>query len=357
MKKYKDLKKSLHIDLKSVFDGVGKKDWLKLKNKTIFLTGGTGPFGFWLLSSFVFANNHLSLNAKIYVLTRKKKNLIFDIIKDKSIKVVEGDIRDFKLNTKKINYIIHGATTSASETYNKQDPIEKFSILYSGTKRVLRLAKDKKVSNFLFLSSGAVYGNRNKNLKFSEEMEIAPLTNNLNFDLSVLAEAKRSAEILSIVCSKKFKFNVNIARCFSFIGPYMPLKVHYAAGNFLYSSIKTKKIKINGNPLTTRSYMYYSDLATILWKILFSKKNCEIYNVGSDEKINMKNLAKYISQLSKKTKIVTNRHDIKKELSFYVPNIDKLKKHFKIKIKNNFKNSIKKTYLNIISNKKFYGIK
>lgn len=73
MNKYTDLKKSLHIDLKSIFDGVGKKDWLKLKNKTIFLTGGTGPFGFWLLNSFVFANNHLSLNAKIYVLTRKKK--------------------------------------------------------------------------------------------------------------------------------------------------------------------------------------------------------------------------------------------------------------------------------------------
>ena len=103
--------------------------------------------------------------------------------------------------------------------------------------------------------------------------------------------------------------------------------------------------------------MYYSDLAIILWKILFSKKNREIYNVGSDEKINMKKLAEYISQLSKKTKIISNRNTAKKELSFYVPNISKVKKHFKIKIKNNFKNSIKKTYNNILLNKKFYGIK
>lgn len=356
MKKYTDFKKSIQKDLKSIFDGVGKKNWLKLKNKTIFLTGGTGPFGFWLLNSFIFANKNLSLNAKVYILTRNKKNIIFNIVKDKSLNVVEGDIRNFKLNLKKINYIIHGATTSASETYNKQDPIEKFSILYSGTKRVLNLAKNKKVSNFLFLSSGAVYGNRNKNLKFSEEMQIAPLTNNTNFDLSVLAEAKRSAEILSIVYSKKFKFNVNIARCFTFLGPYMPLNVHYAIGNFLYNCLTKKKINIKGNPLTTRSYMYFSDLAIILWKILLSKKNREIYNVGSDEKINMKKLANYISKLSKKIKINIDKNSKDKEISFYVPNINKVKKHFKIKIKNNLKNSIRKTYNNLMINKKFYGI-
>ena len=103
--------------------------------------------------------------------------------------------------------------------------------------------------------------------------------------------------------------------------------------------------------------MYFSDLTIILWKILLSKKNHEIYNVGSDEKINMKKLANYISKLSKKIKINIDRNCKYKEKSFYVPNINKVKKHFKIKIKNNLKNSIRKTYHHIMLNKKFYGIK
>ena len=82
-------------------------------------------------------------------------------------------------------------------------------------------------------------------------MEIAPITNDLNFDVSVLGEAKRSAEILSIIFSIKSNCKVNIARCFSFIGPFMPLNIHYAAGNFLRDAITKKLITIKGNPKTS----------------------------------------------------------------------------------------------------------
>jgi len=344
----------INDDLKFIYNQ-NLKIWNRLKNKNIFITGGSGPFGFWILKSFIFVNKKLSLNSKIFVLTRNKKNKIFNLCKDKSVIIVKGDIRSFKFKKQKIDYIIHGATTTAEETYNKQDPNEKFSVLYDGTKRILDFAKKTKCKNFLFLSSGAVYGNRDKNIKMNEKMEIAPFTNDLNIDVSVLGEAKRTAEILSIIFSINSNCKVNIARCFSFIGPFMPLNIHYAAGNFLRDAITKKLITINGNPKTVRSYLYFSDLVIILWKIILSNKNRQIYNIGSDKPVNLLNLAKIIKKIMPKINLKVKKK-CKKNISYYVPSINKIKKEFKFTPKNNLYISLFKTYKSILNNKKFYKI-
>jgi FlaA1/EpsC-like NDP-sugar epimerase len=44
--------------------------WEELRDQRIFITGGTGFFGCWLLESFAWANDKLHLNAEALVLTR-----------------------------------------------------------------------------------------------------------------------------------------------------------------------------------------------------------------------------------------------------------------------------------------------
>jgi dTDP-glucose 4,6-dehydratase len=44
--------------------------WEELRGKRVFITGGTGFFGCWLLESFAWANEKLGLNASMLVLTR-----------------------------------------------------------------------------------------------------------------------------------------------------------------------------------------------------------------------------------------------------------------------------------------------
>ena len=121
-----DQYKGINEDINLIFEQ-NKSLWHKIKNKKILITGGTGPFGFWILKSFIFANETLKLKSKMYVLTRKisKENKIFSFCKNENITFIKGDVRNFKFNNGKLDYIIHGATTTALETFRKQDPDEK----------------------------------------------------------------------------------------------------------------------------------------------------------------------------------------------------------------------------------------
>ena len=79
---------------------------------------------------------------------------------------------------------------------------------------------------------------------------------------------------------------------------------------------------------------------------LNSNKNCPIYNVGSDKKIEIKDLAKIIGNIfSKDIKIKKKIND--KKIDLYVPNINKIKKKLNVKITYNLKESIISTIIRL----------
>ena len=138
----------------------------------------------------------------------------------------------------------------------------------------------------------------------------------------------------------KLGLKTSIARCFSFVGPHLPLNSNYAIGNFILDGFNEKKIIVNANRKVYRSYLFSDDLVNWLLRInLNSNKNCPVYNVGSDKKIEIKDLAKIIGNLfSKDIKIKKKIND--KKIDLYVPNINKIKKKLNVKITYNLKESI-----------------
>ena len=125
-------------------------------------------------------------------------------------------------------------------------------------------------------------------------------------------------------------YPVSIARCFTFVGKNI-LEYNYAISDII-KSIQNKKIIILKNSQKVfRSYMHSDDLCRWLLKILKnSNTNCPIYNVGSDQQVNLSNLGmilakKYKNQISfKKNKV--------NKIDYYVPSILLAKKKLKLKI-------------------------
>jgi len=302
-----------------------KELWKEVRNKRIFITGGTGFFGCWLLESFAWANEKLNLNAEALVLTRdyeRFKKKVPHLAIHPSIRFHIGDVRCFSFPEGKYDYIIHAATES-SDKLNKENPLLMFDTIVEGTRHTLEFARHCGASKFLLPSSGAVYGKQPPEMTHIPEDFIgAPDTMNPN---SAHGEGKRVAELLCAVYAKQYGIECKIARCFAFVGPYLPLDAHYAIGNFIRDAIKGGPIQVNSDGTPYRSYLYSADLVIWLWMILFLGKPCHPYNVGSEEDITIKDLDSMVSYtFGLKTGINIERQSrAGKQPERYVPSIQR----------------------------------
>ena len=269
--------------------------WEDLRGKRIFITGGTGFFGCWLLESFCWANKKLELNAEVCVLTRNPEAFRIKcphLANDATVNLYNGDVLDFVFPSGEFPYVIHAAT-EASAKLNEQNHLVMFDTIVTGTRHCLDFARQANTIKFLLTSSGAVYGRQPPELScVPEDYNGAPGTMDPH---CIYGEGKRCAELLCSTYSKHFGLEAKIARCWAFVGPYLPLDLHFAIGNFIRDGLNGGPIKVNGDGTPYRSYMYAADLAIWLWTILFKGYPCRPYNVGSECALSIKELAQKVA--------------------------------------------------------------
>jgi UDP-glucuronate decarboxylase len=273
--------------------------WPRLKGKKLFITGGTGFFGRWMLETLRAANIANDLDLSVTVLTRNPEAFgrqAPDIFSDPSFRFVRGDVQDFDFPAGDFTHVIHAATTSAHETFAGADPLSKFDTLLGGTRRVLDFAAACGVENLLFTSSGAVYqplppSASGSHAAIPESSLLAPSTCD---PASALGQAKRAAEFMCACYAAKHGWQLGIARCFSFVGPFLPLDIHYAIGNFIEQALFADRITVKSDGSALRSYLYAADLVVWLLVILLEGRSGQVYNVGSDEAVSIGDLARLV---------------------------------------------------------------
>jgi nucleoside-diphosphate-sugar epimerase len=271
--------------------------WPALKGARIFMTGGTGFIGCWLLEVLRRADLGLGLGLHVTVLTRNPGSLKTKaphLAAHPGFRFMAGDVSTFEFPAEQFSHLIHAAT-DASAHLNETNPLQMFETVVQGTRHALDFAVACKIERVLNLSSGAVYGQQPWTVeKVGEDWLGAPdCTNPKN----TYAEAKRAAEMLVGIYRKQFDSRIVTARIFALLGPYLSLDSHFAAGNFILDAMQGRPVVVQGNGQPVRSYLYAADLVTWLLHILVRAPAGRFYNVGSDEGVSIASLAQRTAKL------------------------------------------------------------
>ena len=151
--------------------------WNDLRGQRLFITGGTGFFGRWLLESFAYVNDRLHLQARAMLLSRDPAawaRRMPHLADHPAIDFVSGDVRNFAFPHGNFSHIIHAAT-DASSRLNQHAPTVMFDTIVAGTRRTLDFALACGATTMLQVSSGAVYGPQPPELShMSEDYRGAP---------------------------------------------------------------------------------------------------------------------------------------------------------------------------------------
>lgn len=316
---------ALNADLDEILS-LTESLWPSLRDSRILLTGGTGFMGCWLLESLLHAERRFHLNAKVVVLTRNPSAFARKaphLAQSPTIELVQGDVLHFPQLDGAFSHLIHGAT-DASARLLEEDPGLMFDTIVSGTHGALALAREKAVQRALFLSSGAVYGRQPAGLEHVPEDWLGgPDCANPR---SAYAEGKRAAETLCAISARQHGVPISIARCFAFLGPYLPLDTHFAIGNFIRDAMAGGPIHVKGDGTPRRSYLYATDLTAWLWHLLLLGEPGVPFNVGSEDALSIGELAAEVGQtLGGVPAQIAETPDPARRPEWYVPSVARIR--------------------------------
>jgi nucleoside-diphosphate-sugar epimerase len=290
----------------------------------LLIVGGTGFFGKSILDSlkkgFLASHNIEKVLIGARNIDRFKAN--FPELMEPRIELIKLDITSVQ-ELPYADIVIHAAASTDAGDYLINPDGEKRNIEQSTTNYCQLAQRYHKTSKIVYCSSGAVYGQQAADVEFiSEEFAFKDVSEMVDYKRDY-ALGKRASEV-AIQKLGLEGLNVTIARCFSFYGKYLPRDQHFAYGNFIGAAERGEAIEVRANHRVVRSYMHADDLADSLMKVaLQSSPQCPIFNVGSDEAIELRDLANQIGQQYNVPVKVAPIIDSK--IDRYVPNIDKLK--------------------------------
>jgi len=286
-------------DLEEIFRQ-SKDDLSYFDKARIFITGGTGYVGKWMIEFLHYARERACLQFEIVLLSRNIQRFLkqYPHFKNESwLSYIEGDVRSFPFPKGSFSHIIHAATDIATPAA----PLETFEVTSLGTQRVLDFAIESGARELLLISSGAAYGAFPKGV--DRISEAFPGRVDVSSSEAAYGLGKLTAEWLSNIYVKHYNLRYKTARMFSQIGPHLALNSRFAIGNFIKSTLDHSSLTIKGDGTPTRSYMYATDLIVWLLRIWAKGKPGSSYNVGSEEAISLRDLATLVANIASHTSL------------------------------------------------------
>jgi len=308
---------------------------LKKNRKTFLVTGGTGFIGSNICELLIKANH----NVKVF--DNNSRGSISKIKKiRKKIKFIKGDIRNKEsLNRalKNTDAVIHLAYINGTK-YFYSKPVLILDVAVKGILNIIEACIKNKVKELYLASSSEVYQTPNKIP--TDELEALKIPDIFNPRYSY-GGGKILSELMGIHYGKKYFKKLVIFRPHNVYGPDMGRE--HVIPEFInrFKTLKKRKFKIQGTGNEIRSFIYIEDFIEAFNLILKRGKHLNIYNIGTSEKIKIKDLAYKLSRIFRKKIIIKKMALAKGGTKIRVPSINKIKR-FGFKPKFNLNKGLRK---------------
>lgn len=256
--------------------------WDRFKDKTVLITGATGLIGYTLVNSLMYANQKMHLNLKVLALVRdweRAQERFKEISDNNALEYILGNVEELPQISQPVDFIIHGASFTDSRSFVKK-PVETIKIALKGTGNILELAKQKKVSGIVYLSSMEVYGYPEKGHRVVEE-EIGALT---SLDVrNSYPISKIQCESLFCAYAKEYGLPATIVRLTQTFGIGVNYNDRRVFAEFARCVIEKNDIILKTKGETERSYLYTADAATAILTVLLKGAPAQAYNAANEK--------------------------------------------------------------------------
>jgi len=255
------------------------------------------------------------------------------------------DIANYKklkelIANNKIDTIINLAARAGVRT-SLEDPWIYLDTNTKGTLNLLECAREFKIKKFILASTSSIYGLGKT--PFKEE-------NKTDMPLAPYPATKKGAEVLCYSYHYLYKLDISIVRYFTVYGPAG--RPDMSIFRFIKNIDAGLPIPVFGDGNQTRDFTYIDDIAE--GTIRATKPvGYEIFNLGSDHPVRLKDVIKLIEKnLGKKAKIKTfQRHSA--DVPYTWAYIEKARRLLRWKPKTSIEEGIEKTVKWFLENKKF----
>ena len=306
----------LNEDFSSISD---RYNFSELKNRSIFITGSTGLIGSQLVLFLDYLNETKDYCIKIYALCRSEKKAKH-VFSDSYSRIycVYGDVFNPPKIKEPIDYIIHGASITASKEFVNH-PVETIDIAINGTLSMLRFANEKKVKSFVYLSSMEAFGITDGKSEVHEE-DLGYI--DISSPRSSYMESKRMCENLCACFSSEYGLDVKSIRLAQTLGAGIDYNDSRVAAYFARCVIEEKDIILKTEGKTKRPILYSADAITAILTVLLKGKIRNVYTAANPESFKtiretaemiVENIANHVIKLN---------FDIKEVPAEYAPNLN-----------------------------------
>jgi nucleoside-diphosphate-sugar epimerase len=273
--------------------------WDFFRSQSVFVTGGAGLLGSYLVRTLLRANDCLDLNLRVTCLLRNKPALTSRLhpwLYHPSLNLVFGSAEDYDYSQlMPHSIVVHAASQASPNVYNK-DPVGTILPNSVGTVRLCEQAVGWQAKKLLFFSTAEIYGVNSKT-------DIGELDYGYLDPMAVrscYAESKRIGETICKAYAHQYSLNTTCVRIFHTYGPQMALDDGRVFADFVRDALQGDTIRLASAGTAMRCFCYLTDATTGFLRLLVDGFPGESYNLANpDAEISILDLAHLISGLSK----------------------------------------------------------